>query len=105
MNSPTKHRVYEWLIIALGLVVCFISIFYLNVSEIDGRFLLLTAVTIIVSAGIRLKIPWVKEPVSVSDTFIFLAVPMFSREAAILLGAAEGLCSSVRTSKKALTLL
>ena len=101
MNSPTKHRVYEWLIIALGLVVCFFSIFHFNVSEIDGRFLLLTAVTVIVSIGIRLKIPWLKDPVPVSEAFIFLAVLMFSPEAAILLGAAAGLCSVLRSSQKA----
>lgn len=105
MNSPTKHRVYEWLIIALGLVVCLFSILQLHISEIDGRFLLLTAVTVVVSSVIKIKIPWVKDPVSVSDTFIFLAVLMFSREPAILLGAAAGLCSSLRSIKKAQTIL
>ena len=105
MHSPTKHRVYEWLIIALGLVVCFGSAFYLNVSEIDGRFLLLSAVTIIVSTGIRLKIPWVKYPIPVSEAFIFLAVLMFSREAAVLLGATAGLCSVLRSSKQPRTIL
>lgn len=105
MNSPNKHRAYEWLIIALGLVVCFVSILHLNVSGIDGRFLLLTAVTVVVSTGIRLKIPGVKDPVPVSETFIFLAVLMFSLEGAILLGAAAGLCSALRSSKKALTIL
>src|SRR4030095_4286988 len=105
MNSPNKHRAYEWLIIALGLVVCFLSIFHLSLSEVDGRFLLLTAVTVIVSTGIRLKIPGVKDPVPVSETFIFLAVLMFSREAAVLLGAVAGLCSVLRASKPARTIL
>jgi diguanylate cyclase (GGDEF)-like protein/PAS domain S-box-containing protein len=105
MKSPTKLRVYEGLIIGLGLVICFVSIFHLNLSEFDGRFLLLTAVTVIVSAGITIRLPGVKGQVSVADTFIFLAILMFSREAAILLGAAAGLCSSLRSSKKALTML
>ena len=105
MKSPAKYHFYEWLLVALGLVLCFVSIFQLNLSEIDGRFLLLTAVIVMVSTGIRLKIPWVKDPVPVSETFIFLAVLMFSREAAILLGATAGLCSALRSSKQVRTIL
>src|SRR6476620_1419653 len=105
MKLPTRNHIYEWLLSALGLGLCLVAIFHLNVSEIDGRFLLLTAVTVIVSTGIKIKIPWVKGPVPASETFIFLAALMFSREAAILLGAAAGLCSALRSSKQARTTL
>lgn len=105
MNTPTRVRIYQWSIIALGLLICLVSISRLHVSEIDLRFLLLTAITIIVGARITIQIPRVKGLVSVSDTFVFLAILLFSREAAILLAAAEGLCSSVRFSKKATTIL
>ena len=47
MNKHIKLRAYEWLIIALGLVICIVSISRLDVSKIDGRFLLLTAVSVI----------------------------------------------------------
>lgn len=105
MKTHIKFRVYEWLIVALGLVICFLSISHLRVSEIDGPFLLLAGVTVIVSAGITIKIPWVKSPVSVSETFILLSILMFSRDAAIVLGAAAGLCSSLSFNKKAVTIL
>src|ERR1700716_2129677 len=94
MNTPTKARIYQWSIIALGLLICLGSISRLNLSEIDLRFLVLTAITVIVGARITIQIPRVKGLISVSDTFIFLAILLFGREVAILLAAAEGLSSS-----------
>jgi diguanylate cyclase (GGDEF)-like protein/PAS domain S-box-containing protein len=105
MNTPTKARIYQWSMIALGLLICVGAVSRLDVSKIDLRFLLLTAITIIVGARITIQIPRVKGLISVSDTFIFLAVLLFGREVAILLAAAEGLCSSVRFSKKATTMI
>ena len=105
MNKPTRVLIYQWSIIALGLLICVVSISRLQLSEIDLRFLVLTAITIIVGARITIQIPRVKGHISVSDTFVFLAILLFSREAATLLAAAEGLCSSVRFSKKVTTIL
>ncbi|HXL82400.1 MAG TPA: EAL domain-containing protein [Pyrinomonadaceae bacterium] len=105
MNTPNKFRVYQWSVIAVGLVICLVSIFRLQPSEIDLRFLLLVAIAVIVTARITIQIPRVKGLISVSDTFVFLAILLFSREAATLLAAAEGLCSSVRFSKKTTTIL
>ena len=105
MNTPTRVRIYQWSIIALGLLICLVSISRLDVSEIDLRFLLLTVITVIVGARITIQIPRVKGLISVSDTFVFLAILLFGREAATLLAAAEGLSSSVRFSKKTTTIL
>lgn len=105
MNTTTRVRIYQWSVIVLGLLVCLVAILRLHPSEIDLRFLLLTAITVIVGARITIQIPRVKGLISVSDTFVFLAILLFSREAAILLAAAEGLSSSVRFSKKITTIL
>ncbi len=105
MNTSTRVRIYQWSIIAIGLLICLVSVSRLDGSRIDLRFLLLTVMTVIVGARITIQIPRVKGLISVSDTFVFLAILLFSREAAILLAAAEGLCSSVRFSKKATTIL
>src|SRR5205085_12054390 len=43
--------------------------------------------------------------VSVSDTFTFLSMLQFGGEAAVLLAATEGLRTSLRFSKKAITIL
>lgn len=105
MNKQPRVRIYQWSIIAFGLLLCLSSITRLDPSEIDLRFLLLTAIAVIVGARITVQIPRVKGLISVSDTFVFLAILLFSREAAILLAAAEGLCSSVRFSKRVTTIL
>lgn len=105
MNQPTRLRIYQWSIIAIGLLICLISIARLPLSEIDLRFLLLVAVAVIVTARITIQIPRVKGLISVSDTIVFLAILLFSREAATLLAAAEGLSSSLRFSKKVNTIL
>jgi diguanylate cyclase (GGDEF)-like protein/PAS domain S-box-containing protein len=105
MNTPTKIRIYQWSVITLGLLICLLSISRLHLSEIDLRFLLLVAIAVIVTARITIQIPRVKGLISVSDTVVFLAILLFSREAATLLAAAEGLSSSVRFSKKTTTIL
>ena len=47
MNKHIKLRAYEWLIIALGLVICLVSIsLLLRTTEIDAWFLLLTVIAI-----------------------------------------------------------
>jgi len=104
MNSSTRFRVYQWAIIGLGLSICLFSIAHLHTSEIDLRYLLLIGIAVIVTARITIPIPRVKGLISVSDTFVFLAILLFSREAATLLAAGEGLCSSVRFSKKLSTI-
>src|SRR6266550_8523925 len=104
MNTPTKVRFYQRSVIAVGLLICLFSIFRIHLSEIDLRFLLLVAIAVIVTARITIQIPRVKGLISVSDTLVFLAILLFSREAATLLAAAEGLCSSVRFSKKPTTI-
>lgn len=63
------------------------------------RFLLLTVITVIVSSRISVQIPRFDTNITVSDTFIFLAIVLYGGEAGIFLAGAEGLCSGVRISK------
>jgi diguanylate cyclase (GGDEF)-like protein len=63
------------------------------------RFLLLAFMTVIISSRISVQIPRFDTNITVSDTFIFLAILLYGGEAAILLAAAEGLCSGVHISK------
>ena len=49
MNKHTKLRAYEWLIIALGLVICFVSISLRHISEIGSYAVVaITTITLIV---------------------------------------------------------
>ncbi len=96
---------YKWFVIVLGAIVTCWSILNLTTSQIDLRFLLLMAMTVIIAARLAVQIPRVNTNITVSDTLIFLAILLYSPPAAVLLAAAEGLCSGFRISKKPVTFL
>ena len=99
MGKQKYTEPYRWLIVGIGALVCLFSMSRLPVERIDLRFLLLAALTIIVSSRVSVQIPRFDTNVTVSDTFIFLAILLYGGEAAILLAAAEGMCSGLRVSK------
>jgi diguanylate cyclase (GGDEF)-like protein/PAS domain S-box-containing protein len=84
----------------IGGVVTALCAYRLPVAHLDFKFVALLAITILVGSRITIKIPGARGQISVSDTFVFLAMLLFGVEAAVLLAAAEALCSSVRFSKK-----
>jgi len=105
MASQKSTKAYQWAVILLGGLVCLLSFKGIIVTKIDLRFLFLTLATLAIGSRITIPIPGVRGLISVSDTFIFLAILLFGREAAVLLAAAEGLCSSIRFSRKSITIL
>jgi diguanylate cyclase (GGDEF)-like protein/PAS domain S-box-containing protein len=100
MNQKHLAKVYKWAIIAAGAIVWMLCLRKLHPSNLDQRFLFLAIITLGCGSRITIRIPRVKGLISVSDTFIFLAVLLFDQPSAVLLAGAEGLCSSVRFSKK-----
>jgi diguanylate cyclase (GGDEF)-like protein len=90
---------YRWLIVGIGVLVCLYSASHLPVERLDLRFLLLAALTILISSRLAVQIPRFDTNVTVSDTFIFLALLLYGGEAAIMLAAAEGMFSGLRVSK------
>ena len=99
MGKQRYAELYRWIIAGVGSLVCLFSAARLPLDRIDMRFLLLTMMTVIVSSRIAVQIPRFDTNVTVSDTFIFLAILLYGGEAGILLAAAEGLCSGIRISK------
>lgn len=96
---------YKWSVIVIGAFVTSYCILNLTTSQIDVRFLFLAAMTVIIAARFAVQIPRVNTNITVSDTLIFLAILLYSPPAAVLLAAAEGLCSGLRISKKPVTYL
>ncbi|MFN2453394.1 MAG: putative bifunctional diguanylate cyclase/phosphodiesterase [Pyrinomonadaceae bacterium] len=96
---------FQWLIIAIGAAISLFSVYHLPLAQIDVRFLLLAAMTVVISSRVGIKVPRINSDVSISDTFIFVAILLYNSHIAILLAAAEGLCSGVRISKKPRTVL
>ena len=104
MSKQEYAKPYMWAIIALGSVVILFSGINVPLAHIDIRFCFLALITICIGSRITIQIPRVKGHISVSDTFIFLTILLFGGEAAILLSAAEALCSSLRFSKMKMTI-
>lgn len=96
---------YMWLIITAGAAACLFAALRLPSAHLDLRFLLLAFITIVLGSRLSVQIPRLSSHISVSDTLIFLTMLLYGGEAAILLAAAEGLCSSLRFSKKAMTIM
>jgi signal transduction histidine kinase/ActR/RegA family two-component response regulator len=108
MNCPSRQRYakpYMWSIIAVGLAISVLSVGLLPVARIDFCFLLLALTTIGIGSRIAIQIPRISGQITVADTLIFLTLLLYDGEAAILLAAVEGVCSSLRVSKKPITIL
>jgi diguanylate cyclase (GGDEF)-like protein len=96
---------YQWLIIGLGLLLFLVVCPRLPLARMDVRFLLITALTLVVSARLAIKIPRFNVSVTISDTFIFLAILVYGGELAVLLAAADGLITGARAGRKVRTIL
>lgn len=108
IKAETKHpltELYLRLLIACGLsAVCF-SIYRFPPSYLDGRYLLLVVVTLVIGSRVTVKIPQLSSHISISDTFILLTMLLIGGEAAILLAAMDGFFSTLHLSKKKQTYL
>ncbi len=92
------------MIIAAGVAVSLYSLYRLPIAQLDVLFLLLAVVTVAITSRITVRVPGVNGRITISETLIFLAMLLYGGEAAILLAAADGFCSSLLISRKPITL-
>ena len=83
----------------IGVAIVAFSAYTLPLTPIDRRFLIL-ALAMLIGSRITIEIPRAKGHISVSDTFVFLALLLFGGQAAVLLATTEAVASSRRFSKK-----
>src|SRR5437016_14288985 len=95
---------FKYSIITCGAAALVSAPMWLPLPRFDLRFMLLAAVTILVSSRFAVQIPRVNTNVTVSDTFIFLVLLLYGGFAGILVAAAEGLFSGLRISKTPLVI-
>ena len=108
MENCERHRftnLYLWFVVFIGALVSCWAVLNLATSRIDLGFILLSGMTVIISSQLAVRIPRVGTNITVSDTFIFLAILLYGGPPAVLLAAAEGLSSGFRASKKPITFL
>ncbi|MEP6922785.1 MAG: ATP-binding protein [bacterium] len=96
---------YMWGVIVIGAAILLLSLYRLPLSRLDLPFAILTLLVVAVSSSVVIRIPLVSGGITVSDTFIFLTMLLYGGEAAVLLAMGDGLCSSLRISRKPRTIL
>ncbi len=101
-QNMTKH--YMQIVITIGFA-CLVTAFYkvLPVKTLNLEFLFFALITIGLGSRISVQIPRFKSHITVSDTFIFLAIFLFGGETAILLAGAEAFASAWRFCNKKIT--
>jgi diguanylate cyclase (GGDEF)-like protein/PAS domain S-box-containing protein len=104
MTRDDITRLIMKMVVLAGIIIFLRSAIVVPLSSLGLPFLLLTVVALAVSSRINIKIPGFKSNVSISDVFVFLAMFMFGWEAGVILGSIETLFSSLRISKKPLTI-
>ncbi|MDQ4122275.1 MAG: EAL domain-containing protein [Acidobacteriota bacterium] len=109
MPTQTKRQlfieIYRWLVISVGVLIFVDSFYHLFEGEIEWRFWVLAAFTALVASQITIKIPRFNGNITVSDTFIFLALLIWGMHAAILTCVADSIASTSKVSRKVRTFL
>lgn len=100
MSRQRLFRPYQWIVVVVGAAVVFWGVSGLPLARLDLKFFLLALITIGISSRISVKIPRYDTDITVTDTFIFLALLSYGGEAAVVLAAAEGVVSGIRVSKR-----
>ncbi|HEV8139332.1 MAG TPA: PAS domain S-box protein, partial [Pyrinomonadaceae bacterium] len=100
MSQSRLNQIYMYFVSAAGVAVLIFSLRAFPLTHITWPFLVLALATVLVGPRLSIPIPHVRAHISVSDTFIFLALLLFGGEAAIVLATAEAIFSSIRISKR-----
>jgi len=100
-KQSTGRTPYIVSVALIGAAVMGLCAYRLPIAELNSKFVVLTLITVLIGSRISIKIPGAGGQISVSDTFVFLAILLFGVEAAVLLAAVEALSSSLRFSRKA----
>jgi PAS domain S-box-containing protein len=93
-----------WLVIALGVVAGLYTLWRIDYAALGLRFVLLGGLTLVFGSRVVVRIPRSLGSISVADTFMFLSLLLFNGDAAVILAAGDAFCTSLRVTKKKLTI-
>jgi signal transduction histidine kinase/ActR/RegA family two-component response regulator len=91
---------FLWVVTGAGSVAFLYSSSHLDFQKLDSGFVILVAMTLVLSSQISVPIPRFSSQISVSDTFVFLLLLLYGGAAAVTVGAIEALLSSLRFAKR-----
>lgn len=100
VNKQRYVKPFVVILVAVSAGILAFSVYRLQASQIDFRFLLLFLLMVVMGARLVIHIPRIKGEVTVNDSFVFLTMLLCGGEAAILVAAAAALCSSLGLTRK-----
>ncbi len=100
MKNQRITGLYMTAVIVIGMICLILAVVRLPFERFDIYLLILSAFTIGLGSRISIPIPRFKSHITVSDTFVFLALLLYGGEVAIVLSAVEAFCSSWRFCNK-----
>src|ERR1043166_8993968 len=105
MDRSKSSERYMTTVIVAGALCVLVAISTIDLGKIDFYLGLLAIFTIAVGSRMSIKMPRFKSHISVSDTFIFLALLAYGGEFATILAAAEAAASSWRFCNRKITVV
>jgi len=104
MKNQNQTKYYMLTVTAVGFCCLAAAVYQiLPLKKLDWSFVFFAFFTVAVGSRISIQIPRFKSHVTVSDTFIFLALFLFGGETAIILAAIEAFASAWRFCNKKIT--
>ncbi len=91
---------FLWVVTAAGSLAFLYSVSQLSLNQLDSRFVILAAMSMVLASQITVPIPRFSSRISVSDTFVFLLLLLYGGPAAVTVGAIEACISSRGFSKR-----
>ncbi len=91
---------FLWVITGCAILAFIYSCFRLDFAQFDSHFAVLVGMALLLTSRITIPIPRFSSKISVSDTFVFLALLLYGGAAAVVVGAVEAVLSSLRFSRK-----
>ncbi|NNE68690.1 MAG: diguanylate cyclase, partial [Pyrinomonadaceae bacterium] len=105
MKAKSLTSFYKILVAVLGVICVTYALINIPLAKIDLYLLILVVLTVGIGSQISIQIPRFKSYISVSDSFIFLALMLYGGEVAVVLAAIDAVFASWKFCKKKITVL
>src|ERR1044072_73658 len=98
-------RPFLCIVVVSGSLAFTYSALQIDFRQFDSHFAVLVAMALLLTSRITIPIPRFSSQISVSDTFVFLVLLLYGGAAAVVVGAMEAFISSLRFSRRPLSVL
>jgi diguanylate cyclase (GGDEF)-like protein/PAS domain S-box-containing protein len=99
-NRQQLLEIYRWSIVASAGVIVAVSVYQVFKQSLDWQFIALLVFTSLIASQISIKIPRFNGTITVSDTFIFIALLVWGESAAVITAVIESIASTSKVSRR-----